>query len=114
MLKKFKSSMLATDLADYLVRKVPFRQAHSTVGKLDNTAGKLVQYAINKSKGFEELSLDECRSFSPLFAKDVYIITAEVSIAARNVIGGTALEQAVAALAQARKLIGVENEKQAD
>lgn len=60
MLRKFKSGMLATDLADYLVRKVPFRQAHSTVGKLDNTAGKLVQYAINKSKGFEELNLDEC------------------------------------------------------
>ena len=75
--------MLATDLADYLVRKeVPFRQTHSTVGKLDNTAAKLVQYAINENKGFEKLSLDEYRSFSPLFAKEVYIITAEVSIAA--------------------------------
>ena len=45
------SYMLATDLADYLVRKgSPFRQAHSTVGELDNTAGKLVQYASGKNR----------------------------------------------------------------
>ena len=45
------SYMLAIDLADYLVRKgSPFRQAHSTVDELDNTAGKLVQYAIGKNR----------------------------------------------------------------
>jgi len=99
------SYILATDLADYLVRKgVPFRQAH-------NVIGKLVQYAIGKSKGFPELTLEEYRSFSSLFAEDVYGITVETAVAARNVIGGTAPEQVIAALAQARKLIEVKDEE---
>ncbi|MGB8706943.1 MAG: argininosuccinate lyase [Dehalococcoidia bacterium] len=99
------SYLLATDVADYLVRKgLPFRQAHKIVGEL-------VQYAIGKSKSFGELSLDEYRSFSPLFADDVYGITVDTSVAARNVIGGTAPEQVLAALSRARKLVGKINEK---
>ena len=99
------SYMLATDLADYLVKKgLPFRQAHSFVGKL-------VQYAISKNKGFQELSVSEYRSFSPLFADDVYSITVETSIEARNTVGGTAPKQVVAALSRARKLIRAGNEK---
>jgi argininosuccinate lyase len=99
------SYLLATDVADYLVRKgLPFRQAHKTVGEL-------VQYAIGKSKSFGELSLDEYRSFSPLFADDVYGITVDTSVAARNVIGGTAPEQVLASLSRARKLVGKINEK---
>lgn len=67
------SYMLATDLADYLVRKgSPFRQAHSTVDELDNTAGKLVQYVIGKNKSLRELSLDEYREFS-LFLKEIFM-----------------------------------------
>ena len=94
------SYILATDLADYLVKKgLPFRQAHTIVGKL-------VQYAIGKNKGFQELSLDEYRNFSPLFADDVYGITVETSVEARNIVGGTAPKQVVAALARARKLVG--------
>jgi argininosuccinate lyase len=99
------SYLLATDVADYLVRKgLPFRQAHKIVGQL-------VQYAIGKSKSFGELSLDEYRSFSPLFADDVYGITVDTSVAARNVIGGTAPEQVLASLSRARKLVGKINEK---
>ncbi|OGO60040.1 MAG: argininosuccinate lyase [Chloroflexi bacterium RBG_19FT_COMBO_48_23] len=99
------SYILATDLADYLVKKgLPFRQAHSIVGKL-------VQYAIGKSKGFQELSLDEYRVFSPLFADDVYSITVKTSVQARNTVGGTAPAQVVAALSRAKKLIRARNEK---
>ena len=99
------SYLLATDVADYLVNKgLPFRQAHKIVGEL-------VQYAIGKSKSFGELSLDEYRSFSPLFADDVYGITVDTSVAARNVIGGTAPEQVLASLSRARKLVGKINEK---
>ncbi|MBM3142321.1 MAG: argininosuccinate lyase [Chloroflexi bacterium] len=99
------SYILATDLADYLVRKgLPFRQAH-------NVVGKLVRYAISKGKSFQELSLDEYRGFSPLFADDVHVITVETSVAARSVIGGTAPEQVVAALLRVRKLVGKRNEK---
>jgi argininosuccinate lyase len=99
------SYILATDLADYLVRKgLPFRQAHSIVGKM-------VQYAISKNKAFHELSLDEYRGFSPLFADDVYGITVKTSVEARNVAGGTAPKQVVAALLRARKLVGKRNAK---
>ena len=99
------SYILATDLADYLAKKgLPFRQAHSIVGNL-------VHYAIGKNKGFQELSLDEYRNFSPLFADDVYGITVETSVEARNIVGGTAPKQVVTALSQARKLVGKKNEK---
>jgi len=92
--------ILATDLADYLVKKgESFRTAHDTVGKL-------VTYAIEKGKSFSELSLTEYRSFSPLFEEDIYSITIESSIAARNVIGGTAPGQVEQALATAQKIIG--------
>jgi len=99
------SYLLATDVADYLVSKgLSFRQAHTIVGEL-------VQYAISKSKSFQELSLDEYRNFSPLFADDVYGITLDTSVAARNVVGGTAPEQVLAALSVARKLVGKSNAK---
>ncbi len=98
------SYLLATDIADYLVGKgLPFREAHRVVGEL-------VQYAVGKNRGFQELSLDEYRKFSPLFSKDVFNITIETSVAARNVVGGTAPKQVLAALAEARKIIG-KNEK---
>src|SRR4030043_1297061 len=102
------SYILATALADYLVRKgLPFRQAHDIVGKL-------VRYAISKGKGFQELSLDEYRGFSPLFADDVYVITVESSVTARDVVGGTAPKQVAAALSRARKLVGEGDEKEAN
>jgi argininosuccinate lyase len=96
------SYLLATDLADYLVGKgLPFREAHKIVGEL-------VQYAIGKGKSFQKLSIAEYRKFSPLFKNDVYGITIDTSIAARNIFGGTSPKQVLAALAGARKLIGKE------
>ncbi len=92
--------ILATDLADYLVKKgEPFRTAHDIVGRL-------VSYAMAKGKSFGELSLTEYKGFSPLFGEDVYSITAESSIAARDVTGGTAPKQVEQALAAAKKMIG--------
>jgi len=90
--------ILATDLADYLVKKgMPFRQAHNTVSKLG-------EYAVANRKSFRELSLNEYRDFSPLFDKDVYNITLESSIASRNIVGGTAANQVEVALEKARSL----------
>ena len=92
--------ILATDLADYLVKKgEPFRTAHDIVGRL-------VSYAMEKGKSFSDLSLAEYKGFSPLFGEDVYSITVESSIAARDVIGGTAPMQVERALDNARKKIG--------
>ena len=64
-----------------------------------------------KARSFQELSLDEYRSFSPLFADDVYGITVQSSVEARNTVGGTAPAQVQAALWRARKLIKVSNER---
>ncbi len=92
--------ILATDLADYLVKKgEPFRTAHDIVGRL-------VSYAMEKGKSFSDLSLAEYKGFSPLFGEDVYSITVESSIAARDAIGGTAPMQVERALDNARKKIG--------
>ena len=97
--------ILATDLADYLVKKdEPFRTAHDIVGRL-------VSYAMEKGKSFGELSLSEYQSFSPLFSKDVYSITVSSSVAAKDVVGGTAPRQVEQALANAKKIIGDRKEK---
>jgi argininosuccinate lyase len=86
-------------MADYLVRKgVPFRNAHSITGKL-------VSYALEKGKSLGELNLAEYKDFSPLFNEDVYTITVETAIAARDNIGGTAPKQVKQALANAKKII---------
>ena len=98
--------MLATDLADYLVRKgLPFREAHGVTAKLS-------EYAITKDRNFRELSLDEYHSFSPLFDQDVYNITLESSVASRNSIGGTSPQQVAAALTRAKRLLENEGGKQ--
>ncbi len=91
-----ESYALATDLADYLVGKgVPFREAHQTVGRL-------VKYAAARKKTFAELTLEEYRTFSEKFEADVFDITVERAIAARDVPGGTAPGRVRAALAEAR------------
>jgi argininosuccinate lyase len=91
--------LLATDLADYLVKKgMPFRKAHGVIAKLS-------EYAMSRGKTFRELGRKEYRDFSPLFAGDVYDITSESSVAARNVVGGTSPQQVAKALKRARRLI---------
>ena len=91
--------ILATDLADYLVNKgEAFRTAHDAVARL-------VNYAMEKGKSFSELSLTEYKEFSPLFGEDVYSITLESSIAARDIIGGTAPERVAEALSLAKHIV---------
>jgi len=97
-----ESYCLATDLADYLGRKgLPFREAYSAVGEL-------VAYAIQQSKALDELELSDYRSFSSLFDEDVYSITVDTSVAARDSLGGTSPVQVEAQLARARVIL--ENE----
>ncbi len=75
---------LATDFADYLVRKgLPFRQAHEAVGKL-------VRHAEEKHAALSDLSLADLRKFSPLFAEDALKIDVMSSLSSRDVPGGTA------------------------
>jgi len=87
---------LATDLADYLVRKgLPFRQAHEAVGHL-------VREAEQADKPLEKLSLAEYRRASPLFDEDVLRLDLRASLASRDIPGGTAPRRVAAALRRAR------------
>ncbi len=92
--------ILATDLADYLVRKgEAFRSAHEIVGKL-------VSHAAQRNLPLNKLPLIEYQAFSPRFAADVYAVSLESSLRARNSYGGTSPQQVSRALRVARKIIG--------
>ncbi|HLB28134.1 MAG TPA: argininosuccinate lyase, partial [Dehalococcoidales bacterium] len=54
-----------------------------------------------------ELKLAEYRKFSALFADDIYKISVESSLAARNTSGGTSPKQVAAALARAKKTLSL-------
>ena len=88
----------ATDLADYLVKKgLPFRKSHEVVGKC-------VRYAIENDKFLNEITLDEYRQFSDLFAEDLLqAITIEVCVANRKSYGGPAYEQTAYQLERAQE-----------
>jgi argininosuccinate lyase len=89
----------ATDLADWLVRKLgmPFRSAH-------HTTGELVRLAEAKGIGLEKLTLAEMRSVEPKITEDLYtVLSAEHSTASRTSFGGTAPKNVRQAAAAARE-----------
>ncbi len=97
-----KGYLLATDIADYLVRKgEAFREAHRAVAQL-------VNWAAEKGKSFSEISLDDYKKYSPLFEDDIYLITYEKSLSARDNPGATNPDRVRKALAAARKIVGLE------
>ena len=60
--------LLATDLADYLVRRgVPFRKAHELVGKA-------VAESVNTKTPLHQLSLEQFQAISPEYGEDVYSV----------------------------------------
>ncbi len=75
---------LATDLANYLVRKgVPFREAHHVVGSL-------VGYVLKEGKRMEELTLEELKNFSEHFDRDALELLKPSVVADRRITyGGT-------------------------
>jgi argininosuccinate lyase len=94
------SSMMATDLADYLVRKgATFREAHSSVGKL-------VRLSEDRRCELSDLAVTDFSSAHKLFTADVKdALDGRASLANREVPGGTGpdavkdqLKQANAAL----------------
>jgi argininosuccinate lyase len=94
-----KDYILATDYADYLVKKgVPFRKAYAIVGSL-------VNYAQKGDKQFEELSLKELKKFSIHFDNDIYKININKSVNNRNIHGGTALNRVKMSIKTAKKIL---------
>jgi argininosuccinate lyase len=90
---------VATDLADWLVRKVglPFRQAH-------HVTGALVGIAAEKDLPLDGLTLQQMQSVEPKITRDVFkVLTVEASVAARKSLGGTAPANVARAVGEARK-----------
>jgi argininosuccinate lyase len=83
MLAAIDSSMLATDLADYLVRRgMPFREAHAV-------AGKAVRAAAEKGLSLDQLPLNEWQALGPFEADVQQVFDVLQSVEKRNAIGGT-------------------------
>jgi argininosuccinate lyase len=100
MRENIDASMMATDLADYLVeRGVPFREAHESTGKL-------VEKALAQGKPLDRLSLDEFQEISVEFGEDVYeVFDPMVSISKRRVTGGTAPEAVQEQIRKAKEVM---------
>jgi argininosuccinate lyase len=90
----------ATEVADYLVaRKMPFRQAHTIVGKIVMRASEL-------GVPLAELPLRVYQSFSPFFEDDLYqCLSLEKTLNKRKERGGTAPATVRRAIRQFRKRI---------
>jgi len=76
----------ATDLADWLVRKlgIPFREAH-------HITGRIVTLADEASLALAELPLAKMREIEPRLTQEVFsVLSVECSAMSRKSFGGTA------------------------
>ena len=85
MAAQLESGLLATELADYLVRRgLPFREAHHAVGQI-------VRLGEERGVAITELPLEKLQAISPYFDEDVAdVLSVPAALAARAVPGGTA------------------------
>jgi len=91
------STMMATDLADYLVDKgVPFREAHAMAGKVVRAAGE-------RQVSLEKMTLEAYQAIGPFEADVVQVFDPLRSIQKRNAIGGTSYQSVTAQLAGIRR-----------
>lgn len=86
----------ATELADHLVQRgVPFREAHSVVGKI-------VGHCVATSQTLEDLDLETLRGFCPDFGDDALSwIDVETAVERRDIPGGPARRRVLEAIAKA-------------
>ena len=90
---------LATDVADYLVKKgLAFRDAHGVVGGL-------VRECEARHCELHELPFAVYAAASPLFERDILDLDVESALAARDIPGGTAPRQVRIAAGQLRALL---------
>lgn len=99
-------NLLATDLADYLVRRgVPFRESHHIIGAL-------VKVSEERSCALADLSLNDLKAVHPSFEEDVKgVFDWTASVSSRATRGGTAassvLEQREALRTRLEDALGV-------
>src|SRR6266404_4677843 len=86
-------ALLATEAADYLVRKgIPFRQAHDIIGKVLREAEK-------QNISWTALPLDTLKKISPAFDADFAgSLSVDAALPSQKVRGGTAPESVHAAI----------------
>jgi argininosuccinate lyase len=84
LMKALSPEMLATDLADYLVRKgVPFRETH-------HISGACVRLAEEQKIGLDTLTLEQLQAIDSRFEADVSKVwDYEVSVERKSSLGGT-------------------------
>lgn len=84
LLKALCPEMLATDLADYLVRKgVPFRETH-------HISGACVRLAEEQKVSLDSLTLEQLQAIDARFEEDVLKIwDYEMSVERKSSLGGT-------------------------
>jgi len=94
--------LVATELADYLVRKgMPFRKAHAVVGNI-------VQDCVQSKASLQSLSLEKYRAYSALFDKDVLpVLEPRASLAAKRSAGSTSPAEVSKALRRWRAKLRV-------
>ena len=91
-------ALLATDLADYLVRKgMAFRPAHHVVGAV-------VALAEKTGKPLNQLTLAELQSVDKTFARDALgVFNLQTAMAKRNITGAPGTKEVAKQLARWRK-----------
>ncbi|KAF7338386.1 putative argininosuccinate lyase [Mycena venus] len=84
MFKALTMDVLATDLADYLVRKgIPFRETH-------HVSGRAVALAESRKCQLNELTLADFKSLNENFSDDIHsVFNFKASVERRESIGGT-------------------------
>ena len=94
------TEMLATDLADYLVRKgVPFRETH-------HISGAAVRMAEEMKTSIGELSLEQLQSIDGRFEADVMKVWSyEASVERKCSAGGTSLASVEEQIKTIEKLV---------
>ncbi|MEO7299649.1 MAG: argininosuccinate lyase [Verrucomicrobiota bacterium] len=93
-------ALLATDLADYLVRKgMPFRQAHHVVGAIVGLAEKF-------KKPLNKLSLPELQSVDKIFGADALaVFDLKKAMSQRDLIGAPGTKEVAKQLDRWKKLL---------
>ncbi|KAL7008049.1 argininosuccinate lyase [Cystobasidiomycetes sp. EMM_F5] len=102
MQRSLTADMLATDLAEYLVRKgIPFRETH-------HISGSAVRLAEQNKISLSDLTLEQLQGLSPKFEKDVVDVFSFVtSVERRDVVGGTSKRAVLEQIATIRQILGV-------
>jgi argininosuccinate lyase len=99
-------ALLATDLADYLVRKgMPFRQAHHVVGAI-------VALAEKTGKPLNQLTLAEFQTVNKTIGRDALaVFDLQHAMAKRNITGAPGTKEVASQLARWRELLSGSSKK---